>query len=272
MAITRRYVARTVLGAAAAVGVLAGAAGEARAGDGAAIGVATTLGVMALADLSFAVYDLKAAADNHLPRDGFVIAETILTVPQTLLFNAALLGFATSKGFESDLATFLGTIPTAGVTALTIHGIWALVEETAAPDTLAGVSVLVGTNFSLSMSALGRGFTGRLHSRPVGVMEMVLSAPGVGVSIYESTIERPQRELWLGLAAWSGVLFVHGAISAFRGMDKDREPEPPSPPPEEAPKLQRAARFFKPASFTLGPSMLSDGVTRMPGVVAAGTF
>lgn len=269
------------LAAAAVIGALLAAPGEARAGSGekslfalAGVGVAGFL----VADIAFAGHDIDAALHNDLARDGWLTAETIVTVPQTLAFNALLAGFNSADDDEIViLGTALGILPTAGVTALTTHGIWGIADSRTDADAMAGISVITGMNVALTMAALGRGVRGRLHGRGIGVFAMVLSAPGLGVGIYESTFARPQQGAWAGLTAWSGAIFVHAAVSAIVNGDRRSEPEeaPPVQPEADpnAPGLQRASKHgFGPVSFTVAPTMLTDGVGRMPGLVAVGTF
>lgn len=257
----------TAVAAAGLVGL--GAPGEARAGDGEGIAVVALLGAFAVADIGFAAHDIDAASHNRLARDGWLIAETAVSVPQTLVFNTLLVGFNASDRDMGEVATFLGTIPTAGVTALTVHGIWGMADQKVDADALAGVSVLVGTNFALTASALGSAGAGRFHTRPVGVLETVLAAPGLGVGIYESSFERPERGAWIGLTAWSGALMAHGVVSMIVDGGRARRRDP-----IEEPVAKRAARAtsFWPQTFTVAPTVVSDGVGRAPGLMASGTF
>lgn len=264
------------LAVAAALGGLLAAPGEARAGDGGIIAVASVgvLGFLA-ADISFAAHDIDAAVHNNLLRDEWLIGETVVAAPQTLAFNALLLGLNTTNDDSMvAIANALGILPTAGVTALTTHGIWGLADSKTDADAMAGISVLTGTNVALTMAALGRATQGKLHGRGIGVFTMILAAPGVGVGIYESTFARPQQGAWIGLTAWSGALFVHSAISAIVDGNERNEPPAAAPePPPDATTLQRASKHgFGPVSFTIAPTVLSDGVGRMPGLVAAGVF
>lgn len=273
--------ARTVgVAATIALGVLAAAPGEARASSGEdalllLAGVAT-LGALG-GDIAFAAHDIEAATKNRLPRDGWLTAETVVSVPQTLLFNGLLLGFNTSRDETmASIVTAVGVLPTAGVTALTTHGIWGLADANTDADAMAGISVITGTNFAFTMAALGRASQGRVHGRGIGIFQSVLTAPGAAVGFYESTIDRPQRGAWVALTGWSTALVVHGIISAIVDGAPESDPPPavdPGPPSTEQPSLQKASRRgFGPATFTMAPTFLSDGVARVPGIVAVGTF
>lgn len=264
------------LAVATALGGLLATPGEARAGDGGliALGSVGLLGFLA-ADISFAAHDIDAAVHNNLLRDEWLIGETVVTAPQTLAFNALLLGLnATNDDDIVLIANALGILPTAGVTALTTHGIWGLADSKTDADAMAGIAVLSGTNVALTMAALGRLTQGKLHGRGIGVFTMILAAPGLGVGIYESTFSRPQQGAWIGLTAWSGALFVHSTISAIVDGDKRNDPPPaaPEPYPGAAPLQQAAKHGLGPVSFTIAPTVLSDGASRMPGLVAAGVF
>lgn len=257
------------VGAAAALAV--GGEQEARAGsEDAAIGVGVGVLVGFLgADIAFAANGLLAADRGYLARDGWIVAQTIVTAPQTLVFNTLLFGFNTSESRTAgDLAMLVGLIPTIAVSALTTHGIWAAADGAAPADALAGVSVLVGTNIALTSGTLGRAFTGRLHSRWAGVVEMVATAPGVGIGVYESSFTRDQQGAWIALTAWSGGLFVHGLASAIAGQTDESDWKKEDEERERA--LKRAAGWRLPVM--VAPSVVSDGVARAPGVMVSGVF
>lgn len=258
------------LGAAGAV--LLSATREARAGsEEAAIGVGIGLVAGFLgADIAFAANGLIAADKGVLARDGWITAQVIVTVPQTLLFNTLLLGMGTSESrTPGDLALMVGLVPTIAVSALTTHGIWAAAETRAPADALAGVSVLVGTNVALTSSLLGRAITGRLHSRWAGVVEMAATAPGIGIGVYESSFRRDQQAAWIALTAWNAGLFVHGVASVIADQtDKSDWKKQDEEERERAKKGTAAWRL----PVTVAPGVVSDGVGRAPGVVVAGVF
>ncbi len=106
----------------------------------------------------------------------------------------------------------------------------------------------------------------------------MLTAPGAAVGVYESTFDRQQRGAWIALTGWSTALVVHGVVSAIvSGRDEDSDLPPaadPSPPGRTSPRCKRppSAASARRASFAMAPTFLSDGVARIPGIVAVGTF
>lgn len=253
---------------------------EARAGDlGPALLGAGVIGLIG-ADIAFAAHGLDGAMKNNLPRDDWLTAQTIVVAPQSLALSTLLTGFNAAKDDDvALLASAIGYVPTACVNALTTHAIWGMSDrESKIPaDALAGVSTLIGINATVSLAAIGRLSRGHLHSRGIGILSSVLTMPGTIVGVYESTVQRPEQGQWIALTAWSGVLLVHGIASAVTSDDRTYDddpppPPPPPPPPMEGPVLQRAAKREAPPSFTLAPTFLTDGVARMPGVMAVGTF
>ena len=268
-------IAKIAAATAAFVGLTLATA-EASAGDtGPALVGAGVIGLIG-ADIAFAAHGLDAASKNQLARDDWLTAQVIVVGPQSLATSVLLTGFNASKDAElGTIASAIGILPTACVNALTIHGAWGLADpqEKVPADALAGVSTLLGVNSALTLAALGRLTRGHLHSRPIGILTTILSAPGTAVGVYESTFQRPEQGRWIALTAWSGALLVHGVASALISDEDDEPPPaPPPPPPQEGPVLQRAAKREVPTMFSIAPTVLSDGVARMPGVVAVGTF
>lgn len=253
---------------------------EARAGDlGPALLGAGVVGLIG-ADIAFAAHGLDAAVKNDLQRDDWLLAQTIVVGPQSLALSTLLTGLNASDDKDiALLATALGFVPTACVNALTVHAVWGMADHDARipADALAGVSTLIGVNSALTLAAAGRLGRGHLHSRGVGLFTTILSLPGTAIGVYESTFQRPEQGQWIALTAWSGVLLAHGIASAVTSDNHYEDlppdpPPPPPPPPQQGPVLQRAAKREAPATFTLAPTFLSDGVARMPGVMAVGTF
>jgi hypothetical protein len=273
--------------AALAAGALLAAPAEARAsaGENAFAALVIVGGVATVgADIAFAAHDFESADRNKLDRDEWLYAESIVGGAQSALFNTLILGFNTGKEpIDGAIASYALTFPSSLVTMFTVHGIWGL-TDTASADATLGVSALVGFNVALTSAAIGRTVTGRLHPRHQGVFEAIVATPGTAIGIYESTFQRPQQGAWIALTAWSGALLLHGVASAVVDGGKREEPEPPPQPvyrpqlePQpvrpEKPVLQKAVRaWWEPATIAVTPSVLSDGVAQMPGVVAVGTF
>ena len=276
-------------GLAAAAVVSLGAAREARADAASYALVGTGIGLLG-ADIAFAANGLSGAVNGRLDRnDGWLVAQTVVTAPQTALFNALIFGFNTGDGRQQgDMASLFGVVPTISVSALTTHAIWGLADgsETVPADALAGVSVLVGANVALTSGTVGRAVGGKLHSRWMGIVEMIATAPGTAIGAYESSFKRDEQGAWIALTAWSGALFVHGLASAIADQtdesdwaaeEKSAAPSSsPSPSPSRPGSKLRLRSSSRVAGWTppfvLSPTVVSDGVARVPGVMFSGVF
>lgn len=247
---------------------------EAHAGDfdGVVLAASIVTGLL-IADLTFATYNIVVASQAELPSKGWAIAETVLTIPQTLVFNPFFAGLEASEKDSPWLVLLM--VPTMGVSALTTHGIWSLASDTVHPGTLVGVSAFIGANATMTVGAVGMAFDGRLSNRAVGVAQIVCTLPQVILGGYEIGTRAPDRAGWIGLTAWSGTLLLHGIASSIwggrRSHDDDAAPPPPPPPPSPAGDPQKPP-LLVPASIHFAPTMLSNGIARTPGLVVGGVF
>ncbi len=78
---------RRALGGLVRMGIVTAAATPARASDPLGGVVVTAVVTMLAADVSFAVHGISVAGKSQLPTKEWAIAETIITLPQTLAFN-----------------------------------------------------------------------------------------------------------------------------------------------------------------------------------------
>jgi hypothetical protein len=108
---------------------------------------------------------------------------------------------------------------------------------------------------------------------------MAATAPGVGVGAFESSFRREQQGAWIALTAWSGALFAHGLASTIAGQTDEDDWRKQDEEERERARLKRAAGARAPwrsagwaLPVTVAPSVVSDGVARVPGVVVAGVF
>ena len=266
---------RWLAGAAAAAAVALGAP-EARAsafddlGAGLIV-VGSGMALLGAADMVFVVNDMVDLANGWPPDKGWALAEAIVATPQALAFNALLFAMAHDDDDDNAGALFLGVPFTAAATSLTIHGIWASTGDPATNEDRVGVSVFVGTAGAWTSAALGRATRGGLFPRSVGVAEMALTSPGLAVGIYESLPGRPSQATWIPVAAWSGLMWLHGLASVI--ANDEGPPGRGSRPGGRASSLRPSSPSKKTGlSWTLAPTVL-PGIDRpAPGVAAAGVF
>lgn len=254
------------------LGLTVGRPSRAEAGDGEAIAVVSTLIACAIADATFATYDIVVAAKGELPSRGWAIAEIVATAPQTLLFNGAFYGLS---AHEDDPYIVLLSVPLTGITALTTHGIWGVASTKVSPSALAGVSSAIGVNTHFLGYDITRAVNGKLGSRPMGIAQMIMTTPQTVIGAVEIANAKTNQGAWIGLTAWSGALMLHGLASAIWGArheDPPPPPEPPPSPPPEPPGDRTKPPLMVPASIQFGPTMVTDGIARAPGVGIVGVF
>jgi hypothetical protein len=275
------------LGALVGIGIVTTAAAPARASSVEST-LALVLGGVVITDIVFATYGISVAGKGQLPSQGWAIAETVFTVPQTVAVNV-LFGTFAGKDDDDDALRVLALVPTMGVSILTTHGIWATSTTNVRPGVLAGSSIAVGADIALSTSALSAAMNGHLVGRPMGITAMLLTAPQVATASYLAATSAPgDRAGWIGLGAWSGALFVHGLVSTIRSHGS-RDPEPanePFPAPPPPPLLLPAKEpppppplvpdnrppLMVPESLRIGPTIVSDGVATAMGIGISGAL
>lgn len=240
-----------------------------------------------ITDVVFAGHGIAVAGKGELPGEGWSLAETVFTVPQTVAGNLVVATVA-SKNNEEDALQVLSLVPTIGVSILSTHGVWATATTNVRPGVLAGSSVAVGADIALTTNVLTRTAGGHLSSRAVGVTTMLFTAPQVAAAGYlTATTPASDRAGWIALTAWSGALFVHGLISTIAGHGSSAPapagaPPPPPPiplprPPAKAPPppLQMPDNrppLMVPESLRIGPMMVTDGVATAMGIGVSGAL
>jgi hypothetical protein len=259
---------RRLLFAILAVALVLAPARPARAGAaadiGRAIGIALGGGVILGADVVYTVHDASVAEKGERPSRGWSMSETFGATPQAIIANGFLVaGLASgeSKGF----APVYFLLPSIWTSALSTHGIWGVASKSVHPGTLFGASWAIGANLAFTSGALGAAFDDRLPGAPFGVVEMLGTTPTIAVGI--SRLVDPKgtdKGAWAALTAWSGALFVHGVASLVTGLQDKGEEEQQSEQGDDKPR--DGARFY------LAPTIVSDGVARVPGIVAGGFF
>lgn len=263
---------RWLAGAAVAAVVGLGAP-EARAGDFADLGtglivVGGVLVAFGTADAVFVANDLVDLANGYAPDKGWALAEAIVSGPQTVGFNIALFAFGHDEDDDSAGAIFVGVPFTAMATSLSIHGIWVSTGDQVPNSTLVGASVFSGTAMAWTSAALGRATRGGLFPRWIGAAEVALSSPGLAVGIYESLPGRLHQGIWAPVAAWNGLLWLHGVAS----MIANDEGPPGRGTKAASSSLDRPALARSSFSWAVTPTVLQGPFGPAPGVGVGGVF
>ena len=274
MQFRRRLLANALVAVPAAALILT-AAPEARAdgtdGIGAAIsGIILTGTTVLVTGTVFTIHDVGALAQGQPPAIGWSIAESVLVVPQALLFDG-LLGWQHANGERSGFLSALVLVPAAWTGAMSAHGIWSLASPNTDRGTVYGVSWALGANLAFTTGAVGALFDKR-RTPPAafGVLEVLGTTPTILVGAAQ-LLDPAGRDkgAWTALTAWSGALFVHGAASitaafvrARNGNDSELDDASSGAKPREG---------FAPR-FHFAPTMVSDGVSRAPGIGVSGVF
>jgi hypothetical protein len=204
---------------------------------------------VAVADATFVVGDVIAAADDSRS-NVWVIPQAVVTTPQAV---------ALSVGQVVDPYGPGETLATGVVDQLAAFSIYGLASPRVSTSTLYGISWGIGLDTAFSNAAIAGALEGQWSPRSLAVMQLVGSVPQMLVGGYalRSPQDFPrQRAAAVALGAWSSAVFVHGALSLAL-----YRPEPGKPGPAK-----------KQQSFHLVPSLVSDNLALAPGLVAMGCF
>ncbi len=282
---------RRALGGLAGLGIVTTAASPAHALDQIEGYFVAAIVVTAIPVVTFATYDIAVAGKGDLPSRGWSIAETALTMPQTILGHAFTAGLQASGNDEDSALHVAVLLPTIGFSILSTHGIWSTATTNVRSSVLLGTSAAVSADAALTTGVLARTFTGHLSSRAVGITGMVFTAPQVAAASYlAATGPSSSRGGWIALGAWSGGLFVHGLVSAIAGNHGEDSapplpppappdlPSSPPPPPGQAPSPSpppppnNRPPLMVPESLRVGPMIVTDGVASAPGIGVSGVL
>jgi len=211
--------------------------------------------VTAGSDLVLTGSDIGYFALDRRPATGWAIAKIVVGAPQVFVYDGLAAYTAASSRDRGVLifATLAGTY----TGSLTANGIWSLAQDVD-PLSLYGFSWAIGANTAFTSAAVGTLIGKRWPGRAFGLIEMVATAPSIAVGSIRLTDPTSERVAWGALMGWSGVLFMHGLVSA---LHKEKDDESAS---------------VSPASFSprihFGPTMVSDGIQRLPGFSVGGVF
>ena len=229
--------------------------------------VGGTLGALGAVDTMFLVNNLVDSAQGNRPDEGWATAEIVVASPQALGFNIALFALAADNDDDNMGAMFLGVPFASLTTSLTMHGIWVTSGDPVSADTMTGVSVLTGVAAAWTSAAAGRALRGGLFPRLLGATETALTTPGAALGVYKAVTDPSQRPLWSTLAAWNGLLWLHGVASLIAN-DTDEPGKNRPPPPDPSLRTSRGT----PLSWALAPTVIPALDGPAAGVTAAGVF
>ncbi len=289
---------RPRLAAAATLVVALTATAEAHADDD----VLVALGVVGAAllvgtDVTFTAYSGGTAARVEEPDQAWMTAQSIVTTPQAL---AANVGMAALAAEDDDEGVSVLAIPVvAWINALSVYSTWTVgAPGKVAPDQRFGVSWLAGTNAAFTAAAVGAFADERVSPLWISIPEVGLMGAEAAFASVRAAQDEKYRGGWIALAAWSGVLTVHGVVSiigeasGWNGSDipppEPLPPEPPPPPPNDplmvptpdpnAPPVPPDGRPPNrpeppgPPPPLLVPAPVGEGDAVGPGVVLVGVF
>ncbi len=215
---------------------------------------------LAVADVSLGVYEGVLAAHGQRPSTGVGIAEAVVFSPQAIVLGAAQAVFAGSLPDREREIAGLGLVPVSALTYATlVHAVASEKLPTGRTGVLYGVSWAAGVDLALTLPALGSASDHRLFARSLGVMELALTAPQIGVASYGLVKDGRNAAGWASLAGCSGALFVHGLFSVAL-PHREPPPDEPSPPPSTPPPPAPPKRpLLVPDSIDLGPAQVQGG-------------
>lgn len=232
---------------------------EPSGGDLAVVGgIALFSAGILVTDIVFTVHDANLASHGVAPPEGWAIAETAVGGLQTVGAVAAFASFG-GPPYDDNSAYSLGLIPGTWLANFGVHGVWALSAPNTRPSLLLAGSYAVAADMLLTTWAVKDAASGRLAGPSHAIMELLLTAPQVALSVYGAvtTASSSEHAGLIALASWSGALFMHGALSLSL-PSKEPPPALPTTPPE--------------VTFELAPAMLGAGSARAPGMQVHGAF
>lgn len=248
------------------------------------------------ADVTFTAYSGGTAARVEEPDQTWMTAQSIVTTPQALALNVGM-GVIASE--DDDEGYSLLALPVvAWINTLSVYSTWTVgAPGVIQPDQRFGVSWLAGTNAAFTAAAIGAMADDRLSPLWISIPEVGLMGAEAAFAGVRAAQDENWRGGWAAMAAWSGVLAVHGVLSIIgegagwnRGSDiPTPEPIPPEPPPQPPPDDPLRVPTPDPSFPTnnppasrpappgpppplLVPAPVGEGAGLGPGVAVVGIF
>jgi hypothetical protein len=219
------------------------------------------VGACAVAAVTFTGYDAVRVAFDEEPAQGWMIGQHVVTgLGAIALESLSVLAATEDEGDDADdlyVAALL--IPTWWVDSLAIFSTWSLADPgTADVKTRFAVSFLGGLDLTFTAFAIGAFLDERPAPMYVAIAETgVMATQSVLTSIKAATDEGG-REGWAVLAAWSGILTIHGVASLIVGGVEATEAAPPevydTPPAEPSGPTPLVPGVGPPPEYTIDPS------------------
>jgi hypothetical protein len=226
-------------------------------GLGAVIITGLTAGALGIVNIGLTFPDVGYTLSGERQPKPLAITKIVLCAPQAVFYHG-LTFYSAIDGGEEEL-TLLATFGAAWTGAMTTSAIWSLADDID-PASLYGISWAIGTNSAFTAAALGNLFSeSPWKGRIFGIAEMASMVPTIAVSAIRLADPTSAQPAWGALAGWSGLLFVHGLATTIR---KDK--------PSKSTKTEGDEIAVPRIHF--GPTLVTDGVRQVPGLMIAGKF
>lgn len=184
-------------------------------------------------DIMFTAYTGGKVGRKEEPDQSWMIGQTVVAGAQSLALTGLTVGLSATDKKEEGYEML--AVPAAiWTTALTVFSAWSVgAPGETKVDARFGVSWLAGANLAFTATAVGALADGRYAPFYQSIPQTAIMAPQAVLTSIQAARDESGRPGWIALAAWSGVLTIHGVVSMVgRGVqagDDDPPAEPPAP-------------------------------------------
>lgn len=236
----------------------------AEASDEEDFGIGAGIVSLAAVDLSFSIRAIVLAADRGDAQFELSLAQSIVSVPQAIAFNGAIVGFLQDN--DGGVAFAALHIPATMTTALAVHGLWSLASPDEDQAFMFLASTAIGVNTMWTSFVLGTAISDEDNfddeAAIPGLYEVITTAPGIAIGIHQALETDRFTAGWAAIAGWSGMLTLHGALFSTGLFNPDERYDDYT--------ARSPLKSFALAPTSLGPPV--EGAPHTPGVIASGTF
>lgn len=269
----RRFPAAYAAGLATLLGASSARADDSAEVAGAVIGVLAAIGI----DTGFTVHDAVRVDAREEPDAEWMVSQSTVVGAQAVVLNF-FTGFAAASDRREEGITLAFLAPTIWTNALSTFSIWTLSSEKYQPApfgrTLAidddtnvrdrfAMSWVVGINLAFTSSVIGSAAGERWVPRYISIPQTVLMAPECVLASIKAGVDDHARAGWVTMAAWSGVLTIHGVASIIGGGDGSGFSSNDDGP--------RAAKL-EPPPFVIVPAPIDGAAGSAPGLALFASF